>query len=454
MRDIWKNRISNSNQQNSSNRSDYHRDRSRVVHSEFFKRLQLKTQIFKVGESDLYRTRLTHSIEVASIGSGIITNLLDNLDKKTLKTDYETIYQMLSDPYLIETLGLAHDIGHPPFGHYGEKALNYKMIKHGGFEGNAQNIRIISRLGEYSEKFGMNLTLRSIIGLIKYPATYEEVCKKTYPDSSRYNDHFINLEPFIPPKCNFYNDDSRAMEWINDLLGDDDFTMWRKLSKRPTNEEHGKTIYSSFDASIMELADDIAYGIYDFEDAITYKMMSFDDCPEIIEYQKIPLSINQNIKKHGIASFKDLMVKLFSKKPYERKEATGILVGSFVHSASIIKRQEFKDPLLQFAIEIDPETKELLELMKTVIFNKVIKIPQINTLNYNGGLIIMKLFDALNSAPRDYIPANILDSSHYDEETKVERKICDYIASMTDTHARRVYSRLYETQSGNINDMI
>ncbi len=112
-------------------RDEFSRDRARIIHSAFFRRLQGKTQVLGLGESDFYRTRLTHSLEVAQIGSGI---------SETLKTKYKNnkkIQKLLPCPNLIESMGLAHDIGHPPFGHGGEVALNYLMYENDGFEGNA-----------------------------------------------------------------------------------------------------------------------------------------------------------------------------------------------------------------------------------------------------------------------------------------------------------------------------
>lgn len=148
--------------------SQYQRDRARIIHSAAFRRLQAKTQILGIGESDFYRTRLTHSLEVAQIGSGISEFLHEKYDSN------EAIKKWLPSLSLIETIGLSHDLGHPPFGHGGEVALNYAMINEGGFEGNGQTLRIITKLGEYSPNNGMDFTRRSILGIIKYPSPYSK----------------------------------------------------------------------------------------------------------------------------------------------------------------------------------------------------------------------------------------------------------------------------------------
>lgn len=185
------------------NRDSYSRDRARIIHSAFFRRLQGKTQVLGLGESDFYRTRLTHSIEVAQIASGVV---------EVLRSDQslECFHKYLPDQNLIEAISLAHDIGHPPFGHGGEVALNYVMHNHGGFEGNAQTLRVCVKLGEYSERSGLNLTRRTLLGLIKYPALYSQVL-----NSSIYKKREapVNLDSFKPPKC-LFDADADSLRFI------------------------------------------------------------------------------------------------------------------------------------------------------------------------------------------------------------------------------------------------
>lgn len=142
-------------------RTAFQRDKARIMHSAAFRRLQAKTQIMGVGISDFYRTRLTHSLEAAQIGTGIAAQLAQQ---------HPELAKVLElDEHLIETICLAHDIGHPPFGHGGEIALHYMMHQHGGFEGNGQTFRILTKLEAYTENDGMNLARRSLLGVIKYP---------------------------------------------------------------------------------------------------------------------------------------------------------------------------------------------------------------------------------------------------------------------------------------------
>ena len=156
----WQQRLLNQQKHRpNDNRSAWQIDRSRIIHAAAFRRLQAKTQIMAIGVNDFYRTRLTHSLEVSQIGSGLLRHL---------KRHYSDFSHFPSTS-LIETLCLAHDIGHPPFGHGGEIALNYLMREHGGFEGNAQTLRIVTKLEPYTKGFGMNLTRRTLLGFIKYP---------------------------------------------------------------------------------------------------------------------------------------------------------------------------------------------------------------------------------------------------------------------------------------------
>lgn len=141
-------------------RSEFERDRSRIIHSSAFRRLQGKTQIFGMGSSDFFRTRLTHSLEAAQIGKGLAIN------------------SQKADPDLVELACMSHDIGHPPFGHAGEDVLKKLMEKDGGFEANAQNLRIINLLELKSDKYnGLNFTRATIDALIKYPVKYSDVDK-------------------------------------------------------------------------------------------------------------------------------------------------------------------------------------------------------------------------------------------------------------------------------------
>jgi len=159
---MWTHRRSGQSNQRGSHdhRDPYERDRTRVIHCPAFRRLQRKTQILGTDEGDFHRTRLTHSLEVASIGSSLARNLNTNHQHSILSA-------LLPSDDLINTICLLHDIGHPPFGHGGEVALNYKMRAHGGFEGNAQTLRLLTKVENSYGAYGLDLTRRALLGILK-----------------------------------------------------------------------------------------------------------------------------------------------------------------------------------------------------------------------------------------------------------------------------------------------
>lgn len=201
-------------------------------------------------------------MEVAQIGSGICEHL-----KKHYKNNDKYI-KWIPSLYLIEAICLTHDIGHPPFGHGGEVALNYCMSDCGGFEGNAQTLRIISKLGEYSPEHGFDLTRRTMLGILKYPCFYSKVNANS--DSLETNG--LNLDNCQkPPKC-IFDEESDVLEWILALFSDTDKEKFQEFKEGEPGEHH-KSKHKSFDTSIMDLADDIAFGILKCNEAILNNLL-------------------------------------------------------------------------------------------------------------------------------------------------------------------------------------
>ena len=415
-------------------RSPFQRDRARILHSAAFRRLQSKTQVMGSGQSDFFRTRLTHSLEAAQIGSGITAQLRSKFAPLCEKL-------RINDDALIESICLAHDIGHPPFGHGGEIALHYMMREHGGFEGNGQTLRIVGKLEPFSESDGMNLSRRTLLGLIKYPNT---LCRLSDKKEQAPVNNFRQLkaEQWHPPK-GYYQDDQDLIDWLLQPLSEADRVLFQSFATQATG--HGKTKFKSIDCSIMELADDIAYGIHDMEDAIVTGVVTKRD---FITHAIEPLKkINDDWLQSLLEQLAD---NLFSEEHYRQKDAIGALVNFLITSIVIEDLNEtsgttFEEPLLRYNAILPDVANQVLKVFKSFVFTCVIKQPHIQRIEYRGQQIVMELFEALSSDPQRLLPNNTLKRYQAAQETGTNayRVIADYVAGMTDDYATRLYRTLF-----------
>lgn len=416
----------------SDQRSPFHRDKARVLHSAAFRRLQSKTQIHNNGLSDFYRTRLTHSLEVAQIGAGIVAHL------SIVQPDFKSL---LPSNNLIETICLSHDIGHPPFGHGGETALNYMMIKDGGFEGNGQTFRILTQLEPYTEFNGMNLTRRSLLGLLKYPVYLSEI-SAAYPEDTSRNFRELKTEEWMPGK-GIYDHDKTYFEAVLSPLCDSDKKQFREL--RPakcSNNQHRKSRYKSFDCSIMEIADDIAYGVHDLEDAIAMGIVT-----KTLWQEKAATQLSEIEGFYLGNQLTELTNNLFSTQHFKRKDAIGSLVNSLITAIKIeIVDDNFIDPLLAYNAFLEPAMFKVLEILKGFVLNYVIKSPDLQILEYRGQQIVMELFEAFNAGPLRFLPEQVkVIYRQQQDNSRKKRVIADYISSLTDNHALRLHASLFSS---------
>lgn len=417
------------------NRDEFGRDRARIIHSAFFRRLQGKTQVLGLGESDFYRTRLTHSLEVAQIAGGISEFL------KIKYQDQPELVALLPEQNLIESIGLAHDIGHPPFGHGGEVALNYAMRNNNGFEGNAQTLRICTKLGEYSENGGLNLTRRTLLGVIKYPCFYSDVV-----NNEKYeNSDGLNLDSYHPPKC-IFDCDKDHVEWILSPFTNDREKFMSASELLP--RKHRKPLYKSFDSSIMEIADDIAYGVHDLEDAIALRLVN-----ERVWQSEVVAKLQDPLKKLPLsAKINEFTAHLFSGENRIRKKAISVLVNYFVTNSEVVKLNVFTHNLLDYHAKMQHLAREELNILQEFVINNVIKTPEVQTLEYKGQQMIVKLFDTIANNPSRLLPRKYFDK--YKLEGDNLRVICDYIAGTTDDYATRLYHKIFTPSSGSIFDKL
>ena len=414
--------------------SHFQRDRARVIHSAWFRALQSKTQVLGLGESDFYRTRLTHSLEVAQIGTGICEHLQRNATNEQR--------EWLAPGSLMDAACLAHDIGHSPFGHGGEVALNYMMRDHGGFEANGQTLRILARLGEYSENDGLDLTRRSTLGIIKYPGFCDDLARYNSTAESKAP---LNLDDWHPPK-GIYTDEQDVLEWTLEPFSNTDKETF-KTSYSPGKGRHHKTRYKSFDTSIMELADDIAYGVHDLEDAVAMSLLSPG------QWHQHFLNQLQNIEANPVSKNTSFYTdNLFSGKNKNRKHAISKLVGWLIDEISITEQTEFEHPLLRYQATMSPAATALLKLIKVFVMDEVILRPELQALQYRGQKVIHSIFEIyLNNGDR-LLPTQVKEETRL--SGKPHRVLCDYISALTDASATRIYNRFSTPSAGSIFDRV
>ncbi|HGV1092285.1 TPA: deoxyguanosinetriphosphate triphosphohydrolase family protein [Escherichia coli] len=318
-------------------RNEFERDYARILYSSSFRRLQGKMQLFEVDPQKFNRNRLTHSLEVAQIARSIASEL------------------ELEHPVVAELAALAHDIGNPPFGHSGEKKLNDIANDFGGYEGNAQALRILRSLEiKHPNCPGLNLTHRAILSVVKYPYKKENGRKKyLYNDDYKYYTELVNR----------YELDLQTGE---------------------------KTI----DAQIMDLSDEIAYAAHDLEDALSRSMVSIEDIFYEFGISKYKDSIdllNTIIEKSKYTASR--ASRLNSSEEFAiifRKELTSNIVNALVNDITVIQSENgFKQ--LGFST-----TKNLSAGLKDIVFKVIMRKRDIKSYEHKGNIIIEDLFNFYN----------------------------------------------------------
>ena len=420
-------------------REEYERDRARVIHSSAFRRLQAKTQILGVLEGDFHRTRLTHSMEVSQIGRGLVLSLLWR---------YPALTDILPGLEQIETTGLAHDLGHPPFGHGGEAALNYAMSKFGGFEGNAQTLRILTKLESHTPGHGLDLTRRALLGILKYPAPYSKLQRTELPEENVKSVESDLHWEWQPPKC-YLDAEQEALKWILDPLSESDKNNFCRQTP-PTQKNHGCTLYKALDSSLMNLADDIAYGVHDFEDGIVLRLLTREHWQEVVQYLDSKWAEDNDLLQ--------IEKKLFNygeNAGHDRKKAVGSIVHALISSVELKLNELFEEPLLCWNAVLPEEAQLFLKSLKETVFRHVIQLNTVQAATFRGRKIVMSLFEALSSEPEMLLPDSfqILWKESKSEQDQ-NRIVCDYIAGMTDQYANRFYERLFLPGHGSVFDRL
>ncbi len=421
-------------------RSPWDRDYARIIHSAAFRRLQSKTQIIDPGQSDFYRTRLTHSLEVSQVSYGILHYLKE-------KYRNHKIADVLPETRLLAAICLSHDLGHPPYGHGGETALNFCMREYGGFEGNGQTIRILSSLEQYTEKHGLNPTRRLLFGVLKYPVCYSKLVNLEAYNSETPNPRWLfHAKEQLPPKC-YHDTESEIIDWLLDPLGNarDEFC---KIKKTSSSKKHNSSIHKSLDASIMDISDDISYGLHDLEDSIAMGMLTREMWEEYIDIEK------QDIFKNYGFTATEVADDIFSTAEYRRKERIGGMIHYLITHTYIEETGIESDcPLVIYKARFEDDAADFQKLMGDLVFDLIISSSNIQMFEFKGRKIVTELFDVFKANPDKLLPYPI--RKIFDEqknEVAQMRVLCDYIASMTDVSAARLHEKLFFAGKGSVFD--
>ena len=370
----------------SKTRSPFRRDCDRVIHSTAFRRLKHKTQVFVFHEGDHYRTRLTHSLEVAQIARALARQL--GLDED-----------------LTETLALAHDLGHPPFGHAGERALDACLQAHGGFDHNAQTLRVVTSLEHRYPGFdGLNLTWEALEGIVKHNGPLTE---RSGAAVGRYRDHGLP---------------SGISEYIRTY----DLELWS---------------FASLEAQVAAIADDIAYDAHDIDDGLRAGLFGVDD----LKVMPLTAGMIADIARHypdldDIRRGAELVRELIS-----------YLIGAVVLEAR--RRLELAQPksvddvrnhgevLIAFSAAAAQAEAEI----KTFLKQRMYRHPRVMRVMGEAEQILFDLFARYQTMPAD-LPAEWLPHRG-DTETETERarRIGNFIAGMTDRFALTEHQRLFDS---------
>lgn len=421
-------------------RTEFERDRSRILHAEAFRRLQEKQQVFYGARGASYRTRLTHSMEVALIAKALAR-------------------KFGADPDLCETVALGHDLGHPPFGHNGEGVLNDCMVDAGGYEGNAQSLRIVRRLELKGHRYdGLNLTWASIDGMLKYKTPWHVAATQPHARLRRQRDLVHNV-----------SDDARDLRETGHApkcVYDEDWDFVQRVYR-----DRGTGTGNSFECRILDLADDIAYCVSDLQDGLMMGFLSMDDLRDAAEQDGYFDEIVAFLERGGdhwdharVAAMLGEFVSLFDRidaRALQRGRTRGrrdaLSVATSKELASKLHRE------LVHAVELgddglpslDDEKACKISVLKAVTRTQILRDVRLTTLDAAARKVVRRLFEAYANDP-GLLPRSIADRLRSPDHTDREklRLVCDHVAAMSDDAAVAAYRRLFEPGSQGLFDFV
>jgi len=396
-------------------RSPFQIDRDRIIYTPSFRRLQSKTQVFLSGEYDFYRTRLTHSLEVAQIGRSICNRLKK---RSTLLNE-----EYFVDPDLVEAACLSHDLGHPPFGHAGERVLHSIMQGQGGFEGNAQTLRQLTET-IYGQR-GMNPTRAFLDSTLKYKTLLSEI-----PEAPNHFIYDYQIKHLV-----------FAFEDKNQILQFDAGKV--------------RNAFKSVECQIMDWADDTAYSLNDIVDGANVGFINLQNLESWAETNNLKGNDAENLNQ---------LCKFIRKKRLE--PLMGRKVGDFIAAASIINSEDnfmsSKTARYKYQIHVNPDIAQESKLYKNISLDLVFKSPQLQQLDHKASRVLGELFNILseNYITKTRKPLRLVSAesekliASAEEDSAKARIITDIISEMTDKLAVRTYRRLVDPNFGSILDLV
>ncbi len=397
-------------------RTPFEINRDRIIHTTAFRQLQSKTQVFLSGEYDFYRTRLTHSIEVSQIGRSICSALRRR--SPHLGPDFYI------DDHLVEAACLAHDIGHPPFGHAGERTLHRLMKPWGGFEGNAQTLRMLTETIFTETGRGMNPCRAFLDATLKYKTLYGELAA---PEN-----HFL------------YNSQATYLDWA---LGGQDFPP----ELTPGEDRDG---CKSIECQIMDWADDTAYSLNDIADGYNAGFLTLEAVERWAGQQNLT------------GAEASLMEKLLSSIRTRNLEVMlRVRIGDFINACTLAPDANFltiSSRRYAWKLEVAPEARAEAALYKKLALHLVFRSRQLQQLEHKSDVMLTQLMTALMERYVTGTAASRFRLLRESEEAALEkaesaperaRLVCDAVARMTDGAATRLYRRLFDAEFRSITDL-
>ena len=397
-------------------RTPFEINRDRITHTSTFRRLQSKTQVFLSGEYDFYRTRLTHSIEVSQIGRSICTALRRR--SPHLGPDYYI------DSDLVEAACLAHDIGHPPFGHAGERTLHRLMRPWGGFEGNAQTLRMLTQTIFSGTGRGMNPCRAFLDATLKYKTLYSELAE---PEN-----HFL------------YDSQHRDLDWA---LGGQDFP-----PELTPGEARDAT--KSIECQIMDWADDTAYSLNDIADGYNAGFLTLEAIERWAGTQTLPEDGTRLIEKL-LRSIRNQRLEVMLRAR----------IGDFIHACTLAPDVNFMTGWTRryaWKLVVTEEARAEAKLYKRLALHLVFRSRQLQQLEHKSDVMLTQLMAALMDRYVTGRAASAFRLLRESEEAALEKEtteagkarlVCDAVARMTDGAATRLYRRLFDAEFRSITDL-